>query len=90
MALGDQLIGTIKDPLCDPEAFVSAVELVDALELRFSCPSCRSVMTKKPIPAIAVEEVLCGLGIGEGGREGATTTEHLRQASDAFEQYLLF
>lgn len=90
MVLGDHLTDGTRDPLRDPEAFVVAAKLVDALELRFSCPSCRSVMIKRPIPALAMEEVMCGLGMGEKGEVGGVTVERLHHANASFEQYLLF
>ena len=90
MTLGKHLVGTLRDPLCDPEAFVAATGLVDILGLRFSCPSCRSVIGKRPIPAVTVEDVMCGLGVGEGGEFGAVTAERLRWANGAFKRYLLF
>ena len=89
-ALGKHLVDALRDPPRDPEAFVAAAGLVDILGLRFSCPSCRSVIQKKPIPAIAVEDVMRRLGMGDEGELGAVTADSLRQANDAFERYLLF
>lgn len=80
----------MKAPLFDPEAFIEVSGVVDALQLHFSCPFCRSVMRKRPIPAIAVEEVIRRLGMDENGEADAISEERLCQANDSFEQYLLF
>ena len=80
----------MKDPLLNPGGFFEASELVDFLRIEFSCPFCRSVMGKRPIPSVHMEEVICMLGIREGGEVEVITEERLRQANDSFEQYLLF
>ena len=90
LLLEGHIIDTIRDPLRYPEAFVEVAEVVDVLQLGFSCPSCRSVMRKRPIPAVAVEEVMRGLGLGERSEVETATADHLRRANDAFERYLLF
>ena len=87
---GVHIINAIRDPLGDPEAFVEAAAVVDALQLYFSCPSCRSVMRRRPIPAVAVREIIGGLGLGDRSEVEAATTDQLRQANDAFERCLLF
>ena len=89
-ALGNHLVDALRDPPRDPEAFVVAAGLVDILGLRFSCPSCRSVIQKKPIPAVAVEDIMRGLGMGDEGELGTVTSDRLCQANGAFERYLLF
>ena len=80
----------MKDPLFDPEAFIEASRVVDDLQLHFSCPFCRSVMRKRPIPAIVVEDVIRRLGMDKNGEEEAIVEELLCQVNDSFEQYLLF
>ena len=90
LTIGAYIIGNVKNPLSDPEGFIEASEVVDALQLQFSCPTCRSVIGKRPIPAVAVEEVILQLGMGESSEGGGLTQEHLRQANNSFEQYLLF
>lgn len=88
--LDDCIIDAMRDPLTDPGAFIEASEVVEVLQLQFSCPFCRSVMRKRPIPAVALEEVIHGLGIYKGGVAGTITKECLRQANSSFAQYLLF
>jgi hypothetical protein len=89
LSLWDHIVNTVKDPLRNPEAFVGVAGVVNALQLQFSCPSCRSVMRKRPIPAVTVEEVMRSLGLSEGSEVEAATADHLRQANGAFERYLL-
>lgn len=92
ISLSAYVIEAMKDPLSDPEAFVEVSELVDILQLQLLCPFCRSVMRKRPIPAVAVEEVIRGLdmGLNERGEVEANSEERLGKANTSFEQYLLF
>lgn len=89
-ALGTHIIDAIRDPLLDPKAFINAAGVVDALELQFCCPLCRSVLKKRPIPAVAIEAVARELGMSSGGEGEAATEEWLCRANKSFEQYLLF
>jgi len=90
LPLRDRIINAMRDPLRDPRAFVGVAGVVNIIQLQLSCPSCRSVMRKRPIPAVAVEEFMRGLGLGERSEVGAATVDCLRRANDVFGQYLLF
>ncbi|KAF9642755.1 hypothetical protein BDM02DRAFT_3132878 [Thelephora ganbajun] len=55
------------DPLSNPDGFVEAVKMVKLRYPQFTCPACRSVMTKRPIPFAVMEHVFTDLCVPERG-----------------------
>lgn len=90
--LTDHTIDVLKNPLSNPNGFVEVVKTVKRRYPQFTCPACRSVMTKRPVPSVAVEHALTDLCVGGAhGREVTTPPQlDLSQVNRWFERYLLF
>lgn len=90
--LTDHTIDALKDPLSNPRRFIEAVKVVKRRYPQFTCPTCRSKMTKRPFPFIVVGRELTDLCVG--GRHGVGMTPPLQldigQVDRLFERYLLF
>lgn len=90
--LADNAMDILRNPLSNPDGFVEAVKMAKLRYPRFTCPACRSVMTRRPVPFVAVEHVFTNPCVrGGGGAEAAPPSQlDLSQANRCFEHYLLF
>ena len=90
--LDDHTIDILKNPLSDPDGFVEAVKMAGRRYPRFTCPACRSVMTKRPVPLVIAESAFADLCVWE--RHGVEVMPPAQldrgQVNHLFERYLLF